>query len=207
MVSPAEFIPLAEETGLILPIGRWVIEEACKTLESWQQSEETRNLNLSVNISARQFQQSDLVSNILEITNKYQIDLTKFEIEITESMLMDDLQNTVIKMKQLNEAGINFSLDDFGTGYSSLSYLKSLPVDFLKIDQSFVRDMLLDADDAAIVETIIALAKTLKLEVIAEGVETPEQANTLNQLGCDLLQGYLYGRPEPLKNLMELDEK
>lgn len=207
MVSPAEFIPLAEETGLILPIGRWVIVEACKTLESWQQSEETRNLNLSVNISARQFQQSDLVSNILEITNKYQIDLTKFEIEITESMLMDDLQNTVIKMKQLNEAGINFSLDDFGTGYSSLSYLKSLPVDFLKIDQSFVRDMLLDADDAAIVETIIALAKTLKLEVIAEGVETPEQANTLNQLGCDLLQGYLYGRPEPLKNLMELDEK
>ncbi|WP_006460066.1 EAL domain-containing protein [Thiomicrospira aerophila] len=199
MISPADFIPVAEETGLIIPIGDWVLEQACQTLQQFQQNKDTQHLNLSVNVSVKQFRQADFVPKIIAKINHYNIDSSKLELEITESMLMDNLEDTVTKMKELKTIGLAFSLDDFGTGYSSLSYLKNLPLSTLKVDKSFVRDMLIDKEDAAIVETIIALAKTLKLQVIAEGVEQIEQVDTLKKLGCDLFQGFLYSKPQPLE--------
>ena len=198
MVSPADFIPVAEETGLIIPIGQWVMEQACKTIQLWQNDPKHQGLMLAINISARQFRQKEFVSCFKGIVEKFDIPTHQIELELTESLLMEDIDDTVEKMNALNKLGVHFALDDFGTGYSSLSYLKNLPLGCLKIDQSFVRDMLSDMDDAAIVETIITLAKTLKLRVIAEGVEQAEQAEVLNRLGCDLLQGYLYGKPSPL---------
>lgn len=201
MISPADFIPISEETGLILPMGHWVIEQACQRLAEWQNQEDKQHLTLAVNISAFQFRHNTFIDQVLELLKRYSIDAHKLEFEITESMLMNDIQVSIQKMSKLNRFGITFSLDDFGTGYSSLSYLKNLPLSCLKVDQSFVRDMLIDPNDAAIVETVIALAKTLGLQVVAEGVETQEQAEKLLALGCDLFQGYYYGKPQPLKTL------
>ncbi len=198
MISPANFIPVAEETGMIVRIGHWVLHQACKTLQQWQTQPDKQHLTLAVNLSARQFRQAEFVSELTDIIQQYSIDPTKFELELTESMLMENIEDTIEKMHALKIIGVHFALDDFGTGYSSLSYLKNLPLGFLKIDQSFVNDMLHDPNDAAIVETIIALAKTLKLRVIAEGVETQHQSDALSLLGCDMLQGYLYGKPQPL---------
>lgn len=195
LVPPFEFIGIAEETGLIIPIGEWILNQACQTLQSWQGQTDKKHLSLAINISARQFHQAEFVDDIQTALIHYKIDASKLEFEITESMLMNDIQDTAEKMHALKTLGINFSLDDFGTGYSSLNYLKSLPLGSLKVDQSFVRDMLVDENDAAIVKTIITLAKELQLSVVAEGVEEAEQARILNDLGCDLLQGYLYGRP------------
>ncbi|WP_052501467.1 EAL domain-containing protein [Thiomicrospira microaerophila] len=200
MVSPADFIPISEETGLILPIGDWVLDQACQQLQAWSNQPTQSHLTLAVNISAYQFRQADFVNKVVQVMERYQFDHKCLELELTESMLMQDVQTTINKMLQLSEFGVHFSLDDFGTGYSSLSYLKNLPLSCLKVDQSFVRDMLVDPNDAAIVETIIALAKTLKLEVVAEGVETQQQADKLQQLGCDLFQGYFFGKPQPLEN-------
>ncbi|MBE0493545.1 MAG: EAL domain-containing protein [Thiomicrospira sp.] len=197
LVTPFDFIGVAEETGLIIPIGKWILHQACLTLQAWQEQPDKQNLKLAINISARQFHQPDFVDSINHALSQYNIDASKLELEITESMLMDDIQDTAEKMHALKTLGINFALDDFGTGYSSLNYLKSLPLGSLKVDQSFVRDMLVDENDAAIVKTIITLAKELQLAVVAEGVEEPEQARILHDLGCDLLQGYLYGRPSP----------
>ncbi|WFE69618.1 EAL domain-containing protein [Thiomicrospira sp. R3] len=207
LISPADFIPVSEETGLIIPIGYWVIEQACQRLVDWQQHTDKQHLTLAVNISAYQFRHNAFVDQVLELLKRYPIDPHKLEFEITESMLMNDIQVSIQKMNKLNRLGISFSLDDFGTGYSSLSYLKNLPLSCLKVDQSFVRDMLIDLNDAAIVETVIALAKILKLQVVAEGVETQEQADKLLQLGCDLFQGYFYGKPEPLKPLTTLKDQ
>ncbi|SFR56479.1 EAL domain-containing protein [Thiomicrospira sp. ALE5] len=198
MISPADFIPVAEETGLIIPIGDWVIEQACQTLKRFQQNDQTKALTLSINVSIKQFRQADFTDKVIQKIKHYQIDPSKLELEVTESMLMDNLEDTVAKMKELKTLGVQFSLDDFGTGYSSLSYLKNLPLSALKVDKSFVRDMLVDKEDAAIVETIIALAKTLKLQVIAEGVEEVAQVEALKLLGCDLYQGFLYSKPQPL---------
>jgi EAL domain-containing protein (putative c-di-GMP-specific phosphodiesterase class I) len=202
LISPIKFIPIAEETGLIIKIGEWVINQACQTLKRWQATPDKAHLILAINVSVKQFRQADFAEKLIAKLTLYEIDPSKLELEITESMLMDQLGDTIAKMDQLQQFGVRFALDDFGTGYSSLSYLKNLPLGCLKIDQSFVRDMLVDQDDAAIVETIIALAKTLKLQVIAEGVENPEQAAMLNQLGCDLLQGYLYSKPMPLNHYL-----
>ena len=198
MISPAEFIPIAEETGLILPIGEWVLDQACQQLQNWHKDPDKQHLTLAVNISGYQFRQKDFVDRVTDIIDIYPFHRQNLELEVTESMLMQDIQTIIAKMRQLNAKGVHFSLDDFGTGYSSLSYLKNLPMSCLKVDQSFVRDMLVDPNDAAIVETIIALAKTLKLDVVAEGVETQQQADKLNQLGCDLFQGYFFGKPQPL---------
>lgn len=198
MISPAQFIPVAEETGMIVRIGTWVLHRACQTLQKWQTQADKMHLTLAVNLSARQFRQPEFVNDLTQIIRQYAIDPTKFELELTESMLMEDIEDTIEKMHALKIIGVHFALDDFGTGYSSLSYLKNLPLGFLKIDQSFVNDMLHDPNDAAIVETIIALAKTLKLRVIAEGVETQLQSDALSLLGCDILQGYFYGKPLPL---------
>ena len=197
MVSPGEFIPLAEETGLILAIGEWALLTACNQLAAWGMRRETENLTLSVNVSARQFHHpdfADLVIRTLEQTGSNPYNL---KIELTESVLIDDVEDTVAKMNRLKEIGVDFSLDDFGTGYSSLAYLKRLPLGQLKIDQSFVRDVLIDQSDAAIVRTIIALGKSLDLKVIAEGVETQEQRDLLDQNGCTAFQGYMFGRPLP----------
>ena len=199
LVSPFHFIPLAEETGLILPIGQWVLETACKQLKAWEHDDITRDLTLSINVSAKQFRQADFVNQIKEAVKRNDINPMLLKLELTESMLLDNIEDTVTTMNKLKEVGIRFSLDDFGTGYSSLQYLKRLPLYQLKIDQSFVRDIAVDSSDQAIVRTIIAMAHTLNLNVIAEGVETEEQQSLLLNNGCTHYQGYFYGRPVPIE--------
>jgi EAL domain-containing protein (putative c-di-GMP-specific phosphodiesterase class I) len=198
LISPLNFIPLAEDTGLILPIGQWVMESACEQLKSWQLNISTCNLVVSINVSAKQFHHVDFVELVQNTINKYAINPTLLKFELTESMLVDSIEETIIKMNALKMIGIQFSLDDFGTGYSSLQYLKRLPLDQLKIDQSFVRDIVIDKSDKAIVRTIIAMAQGMGLEVIAEGVETGEQQLRLLNKGCKKFQGYLFGRPLPI---------
>lgn len=204
MVSPFYFIPLAEDTELILPIGQWVLDTACAQLKTWQQEPLTRDLVLAVNVSARQFYQADFVSRVRTAINEYDIDPKLLKLELTESMLVKDIEDTIATMKALNEIGIRFSLDDFGTGYSSLQYLKRLPLDQLKIDQSFVRDISTNLSDKTIVRTIIAMAESLNLNVIAEGVETEEQREILMGRGCKYYQGYLFGKPLPIEQFEAL---
>lgn len=195
LVPPALFIPLAEETGLILQLGQWVLETACKQLVAWADKLETSHLTLAVNVSARQFRQPAFVEQVLELIERTGANPKKLKLELTESLLVANVENTVDNMNALKERGIGFALDDFGIGYSSLSYLKRLPLDQLKIDQSFVRDVLTDPNDAAIARTILALGHTLGLDVIAEGVESESQRAFLLQNGCRAYQGYLFGRP------------
>ncbi|MBV8665752.1 MAG: EAL domain-containing protein [Burkholderiaceae bacterium] len=201
MVSPAAFIPLAEETGLILPLGEWVLDTACKQLKQWAQQAETRHLSLAVNISARQFHDTNFVSQVLAALERNGVDPRKLKLELTESLLLKDVDAIIAKMKILMNRGVRFSLDDFGTGYSSLSYLKQLPLEQLKIDQSFVRDIFVDANDLAIVRAIVTLGRSLGLAVIAEGVETEEQRAFLEASGCNTFQGYLFGKPCPADQL------
>lgn len=198
MVSPAEFIPLAEDTGLILPLGNWVLETACTQLAQWAQAEHTKHLTLSVNVSSRQFRQPDFVSYVLDLISYTGVNPRRLKLELTESLLVDNVDETTAKMIALKQIGVGFSLDDFGTGYSSLSYLKRLPLDQLKIDQSFVCDLMTDPNDAAIALAVITLGHSLGLTVIAEGVETQAQRDFLHSQGCDAYQGYLLGRPMPL---------
>lgn len=197
LVSPAEFIPIAEETGLIVPLGQWVLESACAQLAMWSQDPSTHHLVLAINISARQFHHVDFVKQVLTALEQAGASAHKLKLELTESLMLADVNETIAKMLELKSHGVSFSLDDFGTGYSSLQYLKRLPLDQLKIDQSFVRDLLIDANDAAIVRTIIALSHNLGLGVIAEGVETPGQQTFLFEHGCHAYQGYLFARPMP----------
>ena len=208
MVSPASFIPVAEETSMILPIGLWVLETACAKLVEWSKKAETSPLVLAVNVSEYQFRQPDFVMQVLDVIDHSGANPNRLKLELTESLFAHNVEDIIKKMHLLKESGISFSLDDFGTGYSSLSYLKKMPLDQLKIDQSFVRDIMQDPNDASIAKTIIALAKSLDLEVIAEGVETEEQRNFLYQNECNLYQGYLFSKPLPnelfddfLKNL------
>jgi len=194
-VSPAEFIPLAEDTGLILPLGGWVLRAACERLTQWAQRPGLAHLGLSVNVSAREFHQSGFVAQVLAALASTGADGRRLKLELTESLLLQDVQDTIDKMAQLRAYGVGFSLDDFGTGYSSLAYLKRLPLDELKIDQSFVRDVLTDPNDAAIARTIVALGTSLGLRVIAEGVETPDQRAFLERVHCHAWQGYLLSAP------------
>lgn len=203
MVSPGEFIPVAESSGLILPLGQWVLEAAARQLEAWARHPATAHLTLAVNISARQFRDPRFVEQVLRIIEQTGASPQRLKLEITESLLLDDIGDAIAKMTALKFHGVGFSLDDFGTGYSSLSYLKKLPLDQLKIDQSFVRDVLTDPNDAAIARTIVALAQTLGLGVIAEGVETPEQRSFLCEHGCQAFQGYLFGRPGAAEDLLK----
>jgi len=198
LVPPTEFIPLAEENGLILPMGRWVLETACDQLVAWSGDPATRHLTVAVNISARQFRHPDFAREVLDILQRTGANPRRLKLELTESLLLDDLEDVIAKMSQVKIHGVGFALDDFGTGYSSLSYLKRLPLDQLKIDQSFVRDVLNDPNDATIARTIITLARSLDLAVIAEGVETRAQRDFLAGEGCHAFQGYLFGRPEPV---------
>jgi diguanylate cyclase (GGDEF)-like protein/PAS domain S-box-containing protein len=198
IILPGHFINLAEETGLILPIGQWVLDTACAQLEKWQENPHTKKLTLSVNVSAKQFRQTDFVDHVQSVINHYAINPALLKLELTESILFKDINGMISTMQALREIGICFELDDFGTGYSSLQYLKKLPLSQLKIDQSFVRDITIDSNDRTLVLTIITMAHSLGLEVIAEGVETREQFEFLRDHGCDHYQGYLFGRPVPL---------
>ncbi|RRS02369.1 EAL domain-containing protein [Aquabacterium soli] len=198
MVSPAEFIPVAEQGGLILPLGEWVLLTACRQLASWALHPLLGRLTLSVNVSARQFHQPDFVDQVVMALQRTGARADRLKLELTESVLIDDVDAVVSRMGALKACGVRFSLDDFGTGYSSLNYLKRLPLSQLKIDQSFVRHVLTDSNDAAIARTIIALAAAMGLSVIAEGVETQAQREFLKRHGCTSYQGYLFGRPMPL---------
>jgi predicted signal transduction protein with EAL and GGDEF domain len=198
LVSPAEFIPLAEDTGLILPLGQWVLETACRQLACWAAQPGLAHLTLAVNVSARQFHRSDFVAQVLAVLAHTGAKPQRLKLELTESLLVSNVEDVIAKMNALKTHGVGFSLDDFGTGYSSLSYLKRLPLDQLKIDQSFVRDILEDSNDAAIANMVIVLAATLGLSVIAEGVETEAQRDFLARQGCHAYQGYLFSRPLPL---------
>lgn len=204
MVSPGDFIPLAEQSGLILQLGHFVLREACEQLARWERSAATDHLCLSVNVSARQFRQPGFVAEVLDTLRSCNANPRRLTLELTESLLLGDAEDTIARMAQLKKEGVGFALDDFGTGYSSLSYLKRLPLDQIKIDQSFVRDVLADPNDAAIVRTILALAQSLDLQVVAEGVETAGQLGFLRLHGCDGFQGYLFGRPAPLEAWDEL---
>ena len=200
LVPPAQFIALAEESGLILPLGEWVMRSACEQLTRWSAHPVLGRLAVSVNVSAIQFRQAEFAPQVLALLATTGAPTRALKIELTESMLLDDIEATIEKMVQLREYGVSFSLDDFGTGYSSLSYLKRLPLDEIKIDQSFVRHVLTDPNEAAIARTIITLGASLGLDVIAEGVETEEQRLFLERNGCELWQGHLLSRPVPLED-------
>lgn len=198
VVSPGVFIPLAEENHLIGPIGGWVLETACQQLADWADAEATKGLTIAVNVSPNQFRQPCFVAQVEKILAFTGANPQQLKLEVTESLLMEDLGAIRDRMEKLREVGVRFSLDDFGTGYSSLAYLKRLPLDQLKIDQSFVRDVLDDPADAAIVRTVIALAHSLELDVIAEGVETQAHRDWLFAEGCLAYQGYWFSRPAPI---------
>ena len=198
LLTPFKFIQLAEEIGLILPIGQWVLDSACAQLKAWEQNEYFKHLAISINVSAKQFSKSEFATHVKEAIQRHAINPELLKLELTESMLIDHIDNIIITMVALQSIGVRFELDDFGTGYSSLQYLKQLPLHQLKIDQSFVRDIATDNSDQAIVRTIIVMAHSLNLEVIAEGVENELQRQFLIDTGCDHLQGYLFGRPVPI---------
>lgn len=195
LVPPFEFIPLAEESGIILELGQWVMEEACRTLVAWASHPTRQNWTIAVNVSVSQFKQANFVENVISALEQTGAAPYLLKLELTESMLVDNVEDIVVKMNAIKSLGVGFSLDDFGTGYSSLSNLKRLPLAQLKIDQSFVRDIMTDPSDAVIARTIVALGHNLGLKVIAEGVETREQHQFLREMGCDAFQGYYFARP------------
>ena len=196
MIPPSDFIPIAEETGLILPIGDWVLRQAVMQMRDWH-ADGLEGLRIAVNISARQFQARDFVSKIRRLLADTAFAGPCLELELTESSIMRDVQDTVHRLHELMELGVRVTVDDFGTGYSSLAYLKRFPIGGLKIDRSFIADVTTDANDAAIARAVVALADTLRVRVVGEGVETREQLEFLRQIGCDEAQGYLIGRPVP----------
>ena len=201
MISPNDFIPVAEKTGLILPMGLWTIEEAAKQLILWQKEPETANWVLAVNISVKQFTQKEFVAQVKEILGKYDIKSDTLKFELTESILVDNINVIIEKMEQLKKLGIQISLDDFGTGYSSLQYLKTLPIDQVKIDQSFIKNMHAHKIDIAIIKSVLLLADALNIEVVAEGVETKEHYELLKELGCKLFQGYYFSKAERISDI------
>lgn len=196
-IPPMEFIPIAEETGLIHPIGEWVLKTACEQKKAWDE-QGFKSFRVSVNLSARQFHYANLVDMVGDTIRKSGIDPKDLDLELTESTIMDRLEETTLTLKRLKNMGTHISIDDFGTGYSSLMYLKTFPIDTIKIDKSFVKDVTTDADDRAITQAIISMAHSLKLDVIAEGVETKEQLELMKSQSCDIIQGYLFSKPLPV---------
>lgn len=203
-ISPGEFIPVAEHMGLIVPLGLWALEQACAQLAGWARRTDTRHLGISVNVSVRQFLHPEFINQVMDVISRYRVQPRLLRLELTESLLIDRVDITLARMDTLKQMGVGFSLDDFGTGYSSLAYLKRLPLDQLKIDKSFVADLLTDPSDAAIARTVIGLAHNLGLPVVAEGVETEAQFEFLLDCGCDLFQGFLLARPMPAQDLEAL---
>jgi EAL domain-containing protein (putative c-di-GMP-specific phosphodiesterase class I) len=199
LILPEHFIPLAEKTGLIVPIGLWVLQTACAQLRDWSTNPATSSLQLALNASALELRQPDFVEQVRQALSTTGINPALLKIELTESLLVDNVSDTVVKMNALKALGISFSMDDFGTAYSSLAYLKQLPLDQLKIDQSFIRDLGDNPSNAALVQAIILMGRTFGLDVIAEGVEAEAQLEFLNLNGCDAYQGYLFSRPLPLE--------
>ena len=203
MISPSVFIPIAEKNGTIVPMGMWVIEESIKTFSDWKKKYDC-SVILSLNISAIQYMQNEFVDNILAIIRKYDLNPEELELEITESVLIENFKEITEKMTILRDYGVRISLDDFGTGYSSLSYLMGLPIDTLKIDKSFIDTSITDENTKVIMESIIVMAKKLGFETIAEGVETMEQFDYLEEIGCECIQGYLLGKPMPKEDIEQL---
>jgi len=202
-VSPIEFIPIAENNGLIMPIGEWIIDQACEQLATWQNTD-MRNITISINISAKQLLHQDLYSYIEEAVEREGINTALLELEITESVVMENINETVKILAKLKKLGVSIAIDDFGTGYSSLSYLKKLPIDKLKIDREFIKDIPQDRDDVAITKAIINLASSLSLKIIAEGPETKEHIKFLKDANCDIAQGFFYSKPISAKDVEEL---
>jgi EAL domain-containing protein (putative c-di-GMP-specific phosphodiesterase class I) len=200
LVLPEQFISLAEEVGLILSIGEWVLKTACAQIKKWSTGTKTRKLKIAVNVSARQLHQSGFVAQVEQILTETGIDPTRLKIELTESMVLQDIEETIKTMNALKRIGIGFSMDDFGTGYSSLSYLTRLPLEQLKIDQSFVFNLPDNVNDGIIAQTIITMGRSLGLEVIAEGVESEAQHAFLSKIGCYAYQGYLFSKPLPMRS-------
>jgi EAL domain-containing protein (putative c-di-GMP-specific phosphodiesterase class I) len=207
MLRPDDFIPLAEETGLILPLGQWVLETACAQLALWAIRPEMAHLTMSVNVSAQQFHEADFVEKVMAAISQTGADPNRLKLELTESLLVDNVGDIIDKMIALKASGVAFSLDDFGTGYSSLSYLRRLPLNQLKIDKLFVRDVLNDRNDAAIARAIVTLAQNLGIGVIAEGVETRLQRDFLASIGCHAYQGYFFSRPLPVQGFEEFAQQ
>jgi EAL domain-containing protein (putative c-di-GMP-specific phosphodiesterase class I) len=206
LVPPAEFIPAAEQLGMMKPIGEWVLKVACRQLQVWKEDPCRAHLKLAVNVSAQQFHDARFVAQLEEMVTRHLVDPARLELELTETMLVDDLDGVIIKMRHLVDFGVSLSLDDFGTGYSSLQYLKRMPFHKVKIDRGFVRDMMTDERDAAIVRSIVQMGREMHMAVIAEGVETDEQRKALSQLGCQEFQGYLFGKPTPVGDFLQLTE-
>ena len=203
MISPAVFIPIAEKNGAIVPIGTWVIEESLRAFAGWKRKYHYPMI-MSLNVSAIQYRQPDFIEKVLRLMEKYDIEPSEIELEITESILIDDFNDITAKLVTLRDIGIKISLDDFGTGYSSLSYLKGLPIDTLKIDKSFIDTVITDENTRIITESIIYMVKKLGYETIAEGVETEEQYRYLNEIDCDNIQGYFLGKPMPSDKIENL---
>jgi EAL domain-containing protein (putative c-di-GMP-specific phosphodiesterase class I) len=203
LISPAKFIPLAEKNGLILQIGKFVMQMACLQNKAWQETY-SEKFSVAINVSGLQFGQKHFVQDVFTTLKNTDLDPRYLELEITETTIMIDPERAVRNLNKLKEAGIRISLDDFGTGYSSLNYLQQLPLDALKIDVSFIRNVVKDLDDAVIVKTIIAMAHNLNLKVIAEGVEDEQQFEFLEENGCDIIQGYLFSPPVPAERFFEL---
>lgn len=204
LITPEHFIPIAEQSGLILPIGAWALKSACEQLKLWQSDPLRKELSLSINISPCQFSRPEFVGQLRQILKKSGIDALQLKLELTESLMLHDIANTIENMERLKLLGIQFSMDNFGTGYSSLSHLKQLPIDVLKIDQFLMRDMANDSCDAMIVKTIIDMTKKLGIKLVAGGVETEQQFACLKQLGCSIYQGYLFGKPMPVDQFEQL---
>lgn len=203
LVPPNDFIPSLERTGLILSVGHWVIEQACVILSQWRTDPVRRDWKLAVNVSPKQLQHPSFVERVSALLREHRVGRGKLKLEITESTLQENLQQSIQKMRALLEQGVVFAIDDFGTGYSSLSLLRNLPIQILKIDRSFVRQIDHDQKDAAIARSIVSLAHSMGLQVVAEGVETEEQYTALKALGCQMFQGYLFGRPQPVDYVKE----
>jgi diguanylate cyclase (GGDEF)-like protein len=207
LVSPVDFIPICEETGLIKDVGTWVLNEACQQMKRWLDAGHNQLQRIAVNISALQFTSEGFVDSVRDALEKSGLPANYLELEITESLLLEELDIVADKMQRIKSLGVRFSLDDFGTGYASLTYIKKLPIDKIKIDQSFVQDLLCNADDANIVESIIAMVDKLKLDLIAEGVETLEQVDRLKEMGCQYFQGYYFSKPVPADAFIERLQK
>ena len=207
LLPPAEFIDHAEKTGLIIPMGQWVLEQAFTQLHAWKDDPLYRDISLAVNISQKQFRQASFVADMLGLIETYAIDVRRLELELTETLIVHDIDDLMAKMAVLVERGVRFSLDDFGTGFSSLSHLKRLPLNTLKIDRSFISDVLTDANSQAIVRTVIAMAQSMGMTVIAEGVETEAQQQFLLSNGCMQFQGYLFSKPLPLASFTAFVER
>ncbi len=201
LVPPGEFIAAAEACGVIVPLGQWVMQTACQQLVAWAATPARASWTIAVNVSAMQFRKPDFVSSVSQLLTHTGVNPARLELELTESQLVDDVPSVIAKMDALRELGVRLSLDDFGTGYSSLVMLKRLPLNQLKIDQAFVRDMLTNPQDAAIIRAIVSMGESLSLDVIAEGVETTAHRDALAALGCLHYQGYLFGRPQPANRL------